>query len=221
MTRPTTRTLADLVRAGGLGASAIEVMRPVAAALDALHDDGRVHRGVRPESVEVAEDGTVTLAPPPSADTAPGAEASVDRTGTLDVVDEAVYLAPEQAGRAIASHRSDVYAFAAVAFEAVTGTPAFTTSTLPDQAAGTVPAVSTRAPGVPPTVDEVFRAALTPVPERRPSSASAVVDELAAAFGGQYRPRAGRALRWLVVVSAVAAALAVAALVLVLLVVQL
>ncbi|MFC5139070.1 hypothetical protein ACFPK1_12580 [Actinomycetospora rhizophila] len=101
--------------------------------------------------------------------------------------------------------------FACTAFEALTGTPAFTTASVLDRQAGKTPQVGGDLPG---TLDRVFADALAVAPEERPSSASAIVASLAAAYGDTYRPRAGPGLRRLVVASGVAAAVAVAAAVL-------
>lgn len=205
MTAPPGKTLADLVPDDGLGPAALDLLRPAARALDTLHDDGRVHRGLTPHAIRLDADGQVSLSDPVDGEP-PSAPAP---TGTVGGAATPVYRAPEQTGRTLASHRSDVYSFACVAFHAITGTPPFTTASLLEQVSGDVPSAHRLRADVPPAVDDVFTTALAATPEARPASASVVVDGLVSAFGGRYRPPAGPAMRRAVLVTAIAAVVAI------------
>lgn len=201
--------LVELLAAGPLGARAVDVLRPAAQALDTLHAHGQLHRNLTPGAVVVDGEGAGTLRltgwerffPEPVADTGGG-----------EIGGRPVYRAPETLTGTVVSHRSDLFAFACVAFEAVTATPAYTVEALARGGTG-APLASARHPQLPAAADAVFLRALAPNSVERHPSAADLVDELQAAFGSAYRPPAGRALlRW-VWISGAAALVAVLALV--------
>jgi eukaryotic-like serine/threonine-protein kinase len=109
----------------------------------------------------------------------------VTQTGL--VMGTASYLAPEQAMGLPATAASDRYALAVVAFELLTGEKPFAAEGAAGQARAHVeqapPPPSRIAPDVPPAVDDVMARALAKVPEHRPLTATAFVDELAHALG--------------------------------------
>lgn len=176
------RTLDELIAGPPLGAAAIDLLRPVATTLDQLHARGIVHRNLTPSAIIVGSDGRARLRFTSS-------EPMVSTTVTGGATDEAVYCAPEQATGPVVSHRTDLYAFGCVAFEAITATPPFTLASLLDQASGTVPRATERHAGLPDAVDDVFRQALAATPTDRYPCASALVEALESAFGNRYRPR--------------------------------
>ena len=206
--------LVDLLAQGPSGARAVDVLRPAAQALDALHAGGQVHHLLTPAALVVDGAGGTHLRltglqrffPEP-----------VDSTDAGDLGERPVYQAPETFAGAIVSHRSDLYAFACVAFEVVTATPPFTLNGVLGRRFGP-PRASDRLPGLPPAVDEVFRRALDPNAMNRHPSATDLVDELQSAFGASYRPTADRSLRRLVWLTGVAAVLGLVALVVALIV---
>ena len=121
-------SLAELLEAGG-PVSVPELLRlatEIGSALDALHEQGLVHRDVKPANVMLAPDGTAALTDFGLAKgdaytvlTRPG-----QVMGTLD------YLAPEVIKGEPASPASDVYAFGCVAFECLAGAPPFAGGTV-------------------------------------------------------------------------------------------
>ena len=174
------RPLDEVLSGGGMGAAAIDLLRPVAAALDALHDRGVVHRALTPAAVVVDGGGRGWLRYTGAHRPAPSAGA---------------YAAPEQRAGAAVSHRTDLYSFACLAYAAVTGAPP-----------GPTPEIGGRGGAA---HDEVFRRGLAAEPTDRPPSAAALMDDLVAAFGSRYRPAAGPGLRALMWVSVTVAALVV------------
>jgi serine/threonine-protein kinase len=100
---------------------AIVVLRGVAAALDYAHENGVVHRDVKPANVLIRRDGTVKLA---DLGIATAAEHSkITRSGA--VLGTAAYMAPERLDGRPGGPAVDVYALAAVAFETLSGRKAY------------------------------------------------------------------------------------------------
>jgi serine/threonine-protein kinase len=98
----------------------LEWLGPVAHALDALHENGLVHRDVKPENImrTAGHAGRVKLVDFGLAAHADGRD-RVTRQGMM--VGTPHYMAPEVAEGEVASPASDVYSLAVVAFELLTG----------------------------------------------------------------------------------------------------
>jgi serine/threonine-protein kinase len=114
--------LSDVLRTQGALAppEALRVLGGLAAALDAIHARGIVHRDVKPPNVLVGTEGAVKLADLGIADVA-------DRTRITTsgaIVGSFSYMAPEQLHGASPSPKMDIYALAAVAYETLCGTKA-------------------------------------------------------------------------------------------------
>jgi serine/threonine protein kinase len=112
--------LAQLMRVHGpMGlAEVIEWLAPIAAALDALHANGLLHRDVKPENIVRTTDGVVKLVDFGLVAHSDGRD-RITRRGL--VVGTPHYLAPEVAEGESASFQSDVYSLAVVAYELLTG----------------------------------------------------------------------------------------------------
>jgi serine/threonine-protein kinase len=113
------RNLAQLIRQQGrlTPKRAAEIANEVAAALQAAHRYGVVHRDVKPANILVTPDGHVKLADLGIAQAAD--EAGHTTTGqTLGSVD---YFSPEQARGEPAGPQTDVYALGVVLYEMLTG----------------------------------------------------------------------------------------------------
>src|SRR4051794_36537887 len=167
------RTLRDvLTQRGRLGPrEALEVMRPVLAALAAAHRAGLIHRDVKPENVLVMEDGRIKVADFGLA----RAESASKQTKTGVLLGTVGYLAPEQVLSGTADARADVYAAGIMLFELLTGRQPYEGDT-PLAVAykhvnEVVPLPSSRLPGLPAQLDALVATATSREPTRRPPDA--------------------------------------------------
>lgn len=103
-------------------AETMSIVAQAAAALNAAHRGGIVHRDVKPSNLLVHEDGTVVLVDF-------GVARSTDITSITSanaVPGTALYMAPEQAAGRPVSGATDIYALGAVTYCCLTGSPPFT-----------------------------------------------------------------------------------------------
>lgn len=179
-------TLAQLVRDHGrMELSAIiGIVRQVAAALDAAHREGLVHRDVKPSNVLIDRQawhaylGDFGIAKQVSADelTTPG-----EFLGTV------LYAPPEQIRGHELDPRADQYALGCAVYECLTGAPPFPKS---DAAAvswahfeQSPPRVTDQVSGLSPAVDDAITKALAKCADDRHASCDAFVQALAEASG--------------------------------------
>lgn len=101
---------------------ALKLLEPVAAALAAAHDNGLVHRDVKPENVLISERGDVKVADFGLARSVSTQTATATQGMLIGTVS---YLPPELVMSGQADSRSDVYSFGIVLFELLTGTKPF------------------------------------------------------------------------------------------------
>ena len=145
-------------------ADALVWIDDAAAALDAAHAEGIVHRDVKPANLLLNARGRVQIADFGIA-SATGSD-SFTQTGTI--MGTAGYLSPEQAQGLRASPASDRYALAVVAWELLAGRRPFEADTPTAEAAAHVhapiPSLHAVNPALPVALDAVFRRALAKDP---------------------------------------------------------
>jgi eukaryotic-like serine/threonine-protein kinase len=163
-------------------ARALAWLEQAAAALDAAHRHGIVHRDVKPANLLLNERGEVRVADFGIASAA-GFD-SMTLPGT--VLGTSGYLSPEQALGERVGPASDRYSLAVVAYELLSGERPFENDSPTAEAAAhvhaPVPSIAELCEGLPPELDAVFQRALAKRPSDRYGSAAEFVAELRAAL---------------------------------------
>ena len=176
----------------------VELLDPIAHALDAVHREGVLHRDIKPANIFVttAPDGSqhpklldfglATLRESPSDD-------ELTREGI--VVGTPHYLSPEAAEGEAVDERADVYSLGVVAFEMLTGLRPIegdeAASLLYAKVRAPAPTLSERSGArFGDALEQVVGRTLSRRPGNRPSSSCALIEELRAAGApGSIAPR--------------------------------
>ena len=153
------RTIAERIASEGIPiADALRYAMRLAEALRGIHDTGRVYGALCPASVALTESGLELLpALPPTSAVTP-------------------YTAPEVAAGGPPTARSDIFSFGAVAYEMLTGRPAFQ-GERPEALAESILSSNPRPSGVP-SADRFLRCCLERDPCARFQHMQKVVLEL-------------------------------------------
>jgi serine/threonine-protein kinase len=163
----------------------LEVLAGVSAALDAIHARGIVHRDVKPGNVLLGVDGSIKLADLGIASVPDGSQITTSDA----VLGTFRYMAPEQLEGARATPAVDIYALAAVAFEALSGEKARhePNPLALARAIATQPPPDLRAvwPDAPAAAADVLRRGMARKPDERPRSAGELTAGLRAALEPQ------------------------------------
>jgi tetratricopeptide (TPR) repeat protein len=158
------------------------IVRDVGAALDHAHAQGVIHRDVKPGNVLLRKDGVTKLVDL-------GIATAQDHTRLTHsgmVLGTAAYMAPEQLEGGQTTPATDVYALAAVAYEALTGEKAREGRT-PFELAHRIatsppPDLREALPGASPQAAELLKRAMAHDPRERPRSAGELARGLARAL---------------------------------------
>jgi serine/threonine protein kinase len=179
---------------------ALELALQVAQALAFAHENGLVHRDVKPQNVLLSGDGEAKV-------TDFGIARSMDvqhgltQTGT--VMGTSDYMAPEQARGAKATVQSDVYSLGAVLYELLTGEVPFRGENFVAVAMRhinePVPSVRKRRADVSPRLDAAIRRAMAKDPRDRFPSMDVFAAELRGCLGETALDGAGPADETLVI----------------------
>ena len=159
-------------------AHALDWIDEAAAALDAAHEAGIVHRDVKPGNMLLDDRGHLKVA-----DFGIASAAGMDSfTQTGTILGTAGYLSPEQAKGERATAASDRYALAVLAWELLTGRRPFRSDSPTAEAAAhvnaPVPSAHDANPALPRAYDTIFERALAKDPEQRYRTAAEFAGEL-------------------------------------------
>ena len=152
---------------------AVEIVSQVAAALDAAHAVGLMHRDVKPGNIMVSDAGTPNERPLLS-DFGLGKnplEDSIALTRAGHFVGTPYYTAPEEILAQDRDRRVDVYSLGCVLYECLVGQPPFVAESdlqvLYAHVSDDRPKASERLPGLPAALDGVLERAMAQTPSER------------------------------------------------------
>ncbi len=154
---------------------AVALILPVISALGFAHNNGVIHRDVKPANILVADDGRVKVA---DFGIAKAAFTQGDLTTTGNVLGTVQYLSPEQVEGVELDGRSDLYSVGVVLYELVTGRVPFVAenhvaTAMMRLTQEPVPPSALRA-GIPRELDAMIMRAMARRPEERFSSAESM-----------------------------------------------
>ena len=172
------RTLRQRLREGPLMPNeAARTLAQAAAALDAAHEIGLVHGGLKPASFLLLPNGMVKLT-----------DFGIARQGDMPTAETMVgspsYLSPEQIQGAVLGPASDVWAMGVILYEMLAGHPPFSGSRLEMLFQQITAGQPPPAPGMPSAIQAVLSRALAKDPSERYEQAG----ELTAAFQAALAP---------------------------------
>jgi serine/threonine-protein kinase len=211
-------TLADRLRTGRLPApESLDVARQIAEAVEYAHENGVIHRDLKPGNVKLSRDDRVKVLdfglakaltePHADSDAGPGGPdsptvspaLSTPVTGALTgpnvILGTAAYMSPEQARGRPADRRSDVWSFGVLLFEMLSGRRPFAGETPGDTLASvlrTEPDWSLLPADVPPRLRELTERCLAKDARRRLRDMGDVRLELEWIRDGEARPEPAR-----------------------------
>jgi eukaryotic-like serine/threonine-protein kinase len=183
---------ARLKEAGRLGvAETMSIVGQAAEALHVAHENGIVHRDVKPGNLIVKPSGAAILV-----DFGVARSAAVTSvTGLNAIVGTALYMAPEQVAKGDVTPCTDIYALGAVAYHCIAGRPPFDGDNALQVALRHLEDEPDPLPDdVPAPVRDLIARAMAKDPRARFATAAEFADAALAAIGALDRPvRAGAA----------------------------
>lgn len=188
-------TLRDLINDYGrlTPEQTMDILVAVLSGLAAAHKSGIVHRDVKPENVLLADDGRIKLG-----DFGLARAASNNTATGQALLGTIAYLSPELVTRGVADARSDIYALGILTYEMLTGEQPYQGEApmriAYQHANDTVPAPSSKVPGIPAIFDEVVAWATARDPEDRPRDARVLLDYIQSGGAVVGPPEAGAPL---------------------------
>jgi len=156
---------------------ALRLLGAIAAGLDFAHEKGVIHRDVKPGNLMILPDGRTKIM-----DFGVAHLAAKEMSVSGQFLGSPAYMAPERILRGEATPSSDLFSFAVVAYESLTGWKPFDGDSVSDVVAAVVKgeprAPRSINPALPATHDQVFAHALAKDPAARYPSAAAFLDAL-------------------------------------------
>ena len=163
-------------------ARTLQIMKQLTSAMAHAHENGIIHRDIKPQNVLMNEDGSVKIADF-------GIATSLNATGltqTNSVMGTVHYLSPEQARGGLATKRSDIYSLGIVMYEMLTGQLPFSGESAVSIALkhlqSETPSVREFDATIPQSVENIVLKATAKDPMHRYNSAEEMMEDLATAL---------------------------------------
>lgn len=171
---------------------AVSILRDVARALLFAHNEGVIHRDIKPDNVLLAGDAALVtdfgIAKAISAARTDDGHREAEDTGTMltiagTSIGTPAYMSPEQISADKLDHRVDIYAWGVVAYEIFAASHPFKGCTSAQQymvahLSQTPPALAERAADLSPAIAALVMRCLQKNPNERPESAAELLDAL-------------------------------------------
>ena len=155
---------------------AVSIAIQVAMGLEAAHNNGIIHRDIKPQNIIISKDGKVKV-------TDFGiAKAASSNTITSNVMGSVHYTSPEQARGGYSDAKSDIYSLGVTIFEMLTGRVPFNGDTTVAIAIKHIqeplPSPKEFAPDIPISVEKIVLKCCQKSPDRRYQNADELITDL-------------------------------------------
>ncbi|MCP4709920.1 MAG: protein kinase, partial [Planctomycetes bacterium] len=177
-------TLAEQIGRGPVKMEkALSIGIQVAEAIAAAHEQGVIHRDMKPSNIKITPEGKVKVLDFGLAKAVRGEALDQHTTITMPgrVIGTPAYMSPEQARGNPADHRSDIWSFGGILFEMLTGKIPFQGETISDTMANILtvdPDLDALPAEIPKEVRDIISKCLAKNPDQRYQSAADLCQSL-------------------------------------------
>ncbi|MCR4647666.1 MAG: Stk1 family PASTA domain-containing Ser/Thr kinase [Lachnospiraceae bacterium] len=158
----------------------ISIAIPIASGIEAAHNNGIIHRDIKPQNVIISKDGKVKVTDFGIAKT------TTSNTISSNVMGSVHYTSPEQARGGFSDEKSDIYSLGITLFEMVTGRVPFNGDTTVAIAIKHIqeemPSPRQFVEDIPVSIEQIILKCTQKSPDRRYQKMSEVIEDLKKAY---------------------------------------